>query len=437
MSSSDKTANDPGSTPRLSTRQAAFIGVGAMVGAGIFALLGAAGEVAGAAVWVSFLVAGAVAGLQGYSFAKFGARYPSAGGLLEYVSRGFGHGHITGILAWLILAANAIVTGMVAVSFGSYASSMFTDGSEGWIKVFAVLIVVVMSILNIAGSQAVARAQTVVVYVVLSILIVFALATLLNLDLTLLAFSGYPPFRDIVASVALTFFAFLGFGVITFTAKDLTDPGRQLPRAVYLALGIATVIYVAVALGVFGTLTVQEVIDSGGTALAVAAEPVLGQAGYWMMSVTALFATAGATNAGLFPAAGLADEMVATGQFAPVMSARWAQRVPGGLFFTALVAIVLAVGFDLSAIASIGSAIALLVFTLVTIGHMRVRSETGANVVLLSLGVLTAGVVLVTFAFTTLPEEPGTAVALLVILALSVVLDLTWKRTRERRVQVD
>lgn len=421
---------------KLSTRQAAFIGVGAMVGAGIFALLGAAGEVAGAAVWLSFLLAGAVAGLQGYSFAKFGARYPSAGGLLEYVSRGFGQGHVTGIIAWLILAANAIVTGMVAVSFGSYASSMFADGSELWIKVFAVVVVVLMSILNIAGSQAVARTQTVVVFVVLGILIIFAVATLTNIQPDLLAVSTYPSFRDIVASVALTFFAFLGFGVITFTARHLSNPARQLPRAVYLALGIATVIYLAVSLGVFGTLTVQEVIDSGGTALAVAAEPVLGQAGYWMMSVTALFATAGATNAGLFPAAGLADEMVATRQFPPIMAARWRQRVPGGLVFTALVAIVLALGFDLSAIASIGSAIALLVFTLVTLGHIRVRSETGANLVLLALGVLTAGVVLVTFALTTLPEEPGTAVALVVILALSVVLDLTWKRSRERHVPV-
>ena len=105
-----------------------------------------------------------------------------------------------------------------------------------------------------------------------------------------------------MSSVALTFFAFLGFGVVTFTAKDLADPSAQLPRAMYLALGIATVIYVAVALGVFGTLTVDEVIDSGGTAIAVAAEPTLGRAGYWLMSVTALFATAGATNAGLYPA---------------------------------------------------------------------------------------------------------------------------------------
>src|SRR6201987_3327920 len=86
----------------LTVRQAAFIGVGAMVGAGIFSLLGAAGEVAGAAVWLSFAIAGGIAMLQGYSFAKFGARFPSAGGLLEYVVRGYGNGHTAGILAWLI-----------------------------------------------------------------------------------------------------------------------------------------------------------------------------------------------------------------------------------------------------------------------------------------------------------------------------------------------
>src|SRR5438552_13251153 len=93
----------------LSIRQAAFIGVGSMVGAGIFALLGAAGAVAGAAVWLSFLLAGMVAILQGYSFAKLGARYPSAGGLLEYVAKGFGDGHFTGTSAWLIYFVNAIV----------------------------------------------------------------------------------------------------------------------------------------------------------------------------------------------------------------------------------------------------------------------------------------------------------------------------------------
>src|SRR6516165_5778540 len=149
----------------LTVRQAAFIGVGAMVGAGIFALLGAAGEVAGAAVWLSFLLAGFVAALQGYSFAKLGARYPSAGGLLEYVAKATGNGHFTGITAWLTYSANAIVTAMVAVSFGSYATSTFAGENQTWIKVFAALIVIVMTGVNIVGSQLVANAQTVIVYV--------------------------------------------------------------------------------------------------------------------------------------------------------------------------------------------------------------------------------------------------------------------------------
>ena len=361
-------------TRYLTVRQAAFIGVGAMVGAGIFALLGAAGEVAGSAVWVSFLLAGVIAALQGYSFAKLGARFPSAGGLMEYVAKGFGDGHVTGVTAWLTYSANAIVTAMVAVSFGSYASAVFTDEDTTWVKVFAVLIVVVMTVVNIVGSKLVAGAQTVIVYVVVGILVLFAVVTLVNMDPSLLAPSGYPPLQDIISSVALTFFAFLGFGIITFTAKDLANPARQLPRAMFLALTIATVIYLAISLGVFGTLTVDEVIESGGTALAVAAKPSLGDAGYLLMAVTALFATAGATNAGLYPAAGLSERLAETGQFPPFMARQVGGRASMGLLVQAAACALLAAFFNLDAIASIGSAVALLIFTFITAAHFRVRA---------------------------------------------------------------
>jgi amino acid transporter len=416
----------------LTVRQAAFIGVGAMVGAGIFALLGAAGEVAGAAVWLSFLIAGVIAGLQGYSFARLGARYPSAGGLLEYMTKGFGPGNVTGVTAWLTYAANAIVTAMVAVSFGSYASAMFTGENATWAKFFAVLIIVVMTVVNIAGSTLVARAQTVIVYLVLGILVVFALVTLTNMDLSLLAFSGYPSLRDIISSVALTFFAFLGFGIITFTAKDLKQPARELPKAMYLALIIATVIYVAIAMGVFGTLTVDQVIESGDTALAVAAQPSLGDAGYWLMGITALFATAGATNAGLYPAAGLSDRLAETGQFPPLMARRLRGRASVGLLIEAVACLLLAVFFDLDAIASIGSAVALLIFTLITAAHFRARSETGASAVMLTLAIGSAAIVLLTFTFTTLIHEPASMATLAGVLLLSIGLQLGWRRSVSR-----
>src|SRR3954464_13333799 len=100
-----------------------------MIGAGIFALLGQAGAVAGSAVWLSFLIGGGVAMLLGYVCVKLGSRYPSWGGLITYLIEGFGRGRLVGIASWLgYMAAIVIVTSMVAVSFGSYAGSLFVGG---------------------------------------------------------------------------------------------------------------------------------------------------------------------------------------------------------------------------------------------------------------------------------------------------------------------
>lgn len=418
----------------MTVRQAAFIGVGAMVGAGIFALLGEAGAVAGAAVWLSFSIAGGIGALQGYSWAKLGTKFPSAGGLLEYVTRGFGEGHVTGATCWLTFGSNVIVTALVSVSFGSYAASMFIgdDAAAWWPKVFAAMLLVGMLWLNIVGSKAVARVQSVIVWIVVGALLLFSAVTIWNMDPSLLSVSSYPGVREIMASVALTFFAFLGFGVITFTAKDLSEPTRQLPRAMYVALAIATATYVAVAIGVFGTLTVDEVIASGGTAIAVAAEPSLGQFGFWLMGLIGLFATAGATNSGIYPAKGLSEELSTNGQFPPVMGRSFG-RAPIGMLIMVALTIVLAVGFDLSAIANIGSAVALLIFSLVTVAHLRIRGQTGARLVPLIAALLATTVTLVIFATTTLAEEPAATAALVATILVSIGLDLGWKHMRHSR----
>ena len=111
-----------------------------------------------------------------------------------------------------------------------------------------------MAAINLVGSRIVDRAQSLIVVVLLGVFAVFIAVTLVEIDFDLLAFSGYPPLNDIIASVALTFFAYLGFSVITFAVGDLRDPARELPRAMYPALGVTTVLYVLISLGVFGTL---------------------------------------------------------------------------------------------------------------------------------------------------------------------------------------
>ena len=421
----------PQSAKRMTVLQATFIGVGSMVGAGIFALLGAAGAVAGSAVWVSFLIAGVIAGLQGYSFAKLGAKYPSGGGILTYLSRGLGEGHLTGIGSWLFFTAGSVVVAMIAASFGGYASSVVAGGDPAWAKVLAVALIAVMSVLNTVGATAVARVQSVIVMVVLGILVVFAAVTIANIDLSLLSPAGYPDAKEIVASVALTFFAFLGFGVITFTAKDLPNPSRQLPRAIYLALAIATTIYVAVSLGVFGTLTAAQVVEYGTTALAEAAKPALGQAGYVLMVITALFSTTGAVNAGLYPSIGMTQHLASVGQFPPVFS-RSVGRFPVGLIVMAVLATVLVIGFDLNKIASIGSAVALLVFSAVTVAHFRLYRETGASIIVLVVALIATLGTFIIFCTTTLVDEPATALALVGIIVLAIAVDFAWKAAARR-----
>jgi len=417
----------------VTVRGAAFLGIGAMVGAGIFALLGEAAVVAGSAVWLSFLLAGIVAALLGYTVVKLGVRYPSSGGLFAYLIQGFGNGRLVGIAAWLgYFAAIVIVCSMVAVSFGTYATSLFVgDGAwGGWDNVFTTLVVVGMAGVSIVGSKLVDRAQSLIVIALLAVFAVFIAVTLVDIDFDLLAFSGYPPFTDIVASVALTFFAYLGFSVITFAAGDLRDPGRELPLAMYAALGVTTVLYLLISIGVFGTLTVDQAIGYGETAIAEAARPALGDAGFTMMAIAALLATASSVNATLYASGGLTSMLAGQGQFPPFFGRGSRLGPHAGLLITAGLVLVVSNVVDLSAIASVGSACSLMIFLLIGLTALRLRAEIGASAPIVLLALAATAVVLAFFAIDTLRNAPETFAAIVAIAGLAVVLDLVWKHAR-------
>jgi amino acid transporter len=406
-----------------------------MIGAGIFALLGEAGAVAGAAVWISFLIGGIVAALLGYVCVKLGIRFPTSGGLITYLVEGFGKGRLVGIASWLgYIAAIVIVCAMVAVSFGSYATSLFVgdDAAAWWDNVFVTALILTMVAVNVVGSTFVARAQSLIVTGVLAVFAVFIVVTISNIDLDLLAFGGYPSFSKIVASVALTFFAYLGFNVITFTAGDLRHPARDLPRATYQALGVTSVVYVLIAIGVFGTLTVAEVIQYGETAIAEAAKPALGDAGFVIMAVAALLSTAGATNATLYASSNLTGMLAAERIFPGFFGVPTRFRARSGLFVTAGLVLLVANFVGLSAIASVGSAVALMIFILIGIAGWRRRADTGSSgaTVLLAIGV--TAVVLGFFAVDTARNAPETFAAIVAIGVLAVALDAVWTWMRDR-----
>jgi amino acid transporter len=417
----------------VTVRGAALLGVGAMVGAGIFALLGEAGAVAGAATWISFLIAGVVSLLIGYNVVKLGVRYPSSGGLFEYLLQGFGNGRLLGIAAWLgYMSAVLIVCSMCAVSFGDYAVSLLVSdsGADWWDNVFTSAVVVAMAFVVVTGPQLVARAQSLIVVIMVGILGVFVAVTLPSIDLDKLGFSEYPPVSDIVASVALTFFAFLGFSVITFAAGDMRNPERDLPKAMNRALGVTTLVYVLVAVSVFGTLTVAEVVAYGPTAIAEAGRPALGDAGFTMIAIAAMVGMAGSVVATLYASAGLTRMLSGVGQFPPFFGPASRLGAKSGVLISAAVVLVVSNTVDLSAIASVGSACSLALFVLVGVAGYRLRRETGAQAWLVLVGIAVTLVVLAFFAVDTVRNAPQTFAAIVVVATLAVVLDFVWKRAR-------
>jgi amino acid transporter len=232
-----------------------------------------------------------------------------------------------------------------------------------------------------------------------------------------------------VASVALTFFAYLGFSVITFAVGDLREPARELPTAMYLALGVTTTTYVLISLGVFGTLTVDQVTGYGETAIAEAARPTLGEAGFVMMGIAALLATASSVNATLYASGGLTAMLASIGQFPPFFGRESPLGAHAGLIITSGLVLVVANLVDLSAIASVGSACSLVIFLLVGVAAHRRRADIGARAEIVLAAIALTAIVLGFFAVDTLRNAPETFAAIVAIALLAVVLDLVWKRS--------
>ncbi|MGV6819148.1 MAG: APC family permease [Parvularcula sp.] len=419
---------------RVSFWSAVGMGVGAMVGAGIFALLGDAGAIAGSAVWISFLIGGVIALLSGYSFGRLGARYPAAGGLVEYLVEAYGVGRFSGAMSVAMYLGALVSISLVARTFGTYAATFFPHSVQGLlVPGMAALVVFAFMGINMGGARAMARAENIVVLIKMSVLVVFALVGLAFIKPAQLAPSTYPPVATIFYSVAITFFAYEGFRVITNAAEDMSHPARTLPRAMFTAIGLVMVVYVALAVAVFGNLPPDEVVAAQDYALAEAARPVFGQAGFTIVAIAALFSTASAINAALYAVTNVTYEMARNGELPkafgkPIGNSREGLVVSSGLI------ILMAIFFDLSAIAQIGALSMLLIHMVTHIGHLRILKQTGAKPILIWLAVLANGAAVALGAYHLATTKPVLLVWVGVFFAGSLAIELALRGLTGRQV---
>ncbi|VAX04625.1 Uncharacterized amino acid permease, GabP family [hydrothermal vent metagenome] len=294
---------------------AVTIGIGSMVGAGIFALLGEVGAMTASAAYISFFMGGIIALLSGYSMGKLGATYPSSGGIVEYLGQSFGVGIFSGAMSIMMYIAAIVSIAMVAKAFGAYAFSMLPTGSAPALKsVFAVGIIFLFVAINLGGARNMAKLENIVVMIKMLVLVSLAVAGMFFIDPSRLAPSTYPPVSSLFYSLAITFFAYEGFRVITNAAEDMPNPAKTLPRAIMTSIGIVMVLYIAIALIVFGNLPVPDVLAAKDFALAEAAKPVFGAIGFTIVAIAALIATASSINANLYAVTNVTYQLAKNGQ---------------------------------------------------------------------------------------------------------------------------
>ncbi|WP_432696101.1 APC family permease [Marinobacterium sp. YM272] len=359
---------------------AVAMGIGAMVGAGIFALLGEASDISGSAVYVSFIIGGLIALFSGYSLGKLGARYPSSGGIIEYLIQAFGPGVFTGSMGIMMYFSAVVSLSLIAKAFGNYAITFLpkSAGDDLWRHLFSVGIIIMFVLINLRGAKDVAIWERITVGIKFIVLVILSVAGIAVLKPDLLAPSHYPPVNNIFFSLAITFFAYEGFRVITNVAEDMPNPSRTLPRAMILAIALVMMLYVAIAFAVFGNLPVAKVIAAKDFALAQAALPIFGPIGFTVVAITALVATASAINANLYAVTNVTYQMAKDGEL-PAEFGKPIGHSREGLIISGFLIIISLLLFDLSEIAAIGSISILFIHTVTHIGHLKLIAETGAS----------------------------------------------------------
>jgi amino acid transporter len=406
-------------------REATAIGIGGMVGGGIFAVLGLSVDLARGGAPVAFLIAGSVALVTAYSYAQLSVALPSQGGTVAFLDRAFGPGLLTGsanILLW--------ISYMVMLS-------LFAPQWQGFLKhVLISASVVGITGLNLLSARLIGKAEDWVVLIKLAILALFIIVGLQGVDGARLAVREWSPPLQLVAGGMIIFLAYEGFELIANTAQDVRNPAATLPRAFYTAVGFVIVLYVLVAVVAVGSLSLDSIVAARDYALAEAAIPFLGKSGFTLIAVAAMLSTASAINATLYGAARLSYIIARDGELPEVLEHKLWNRPVEGLLITAVVTLLIANLVDLSSLSTMGSAGFLLIFAAVNAANAKLADRTRSRRWLSLLGVVLCLAALVALLWQTALTAPGRIWILLAMLAVAFLTELVFRVATGRKLHV-
>lgn len=378
---------------KLSLSELIALGVGGMVGGGIFSVLGLSALVSGHAAPLAFAFGGVIALLTGYAYVKLGLHFRSDGGSFTYLERAFKQRNLAGIGGWLLLVGYIGTMGLYAYTFGVYGSAMLGDKLNIPLMhhILASLVLLIFLGINLYGVKASGRTELILVAVKVAILALFAVAGLMTIQSDHLLPVINEGMGGLIMGAALIFVAYEGFELIPNAVNEMKDPERNLGKAIFISIIITIIIYIFVSLVAVGNLTPAEISKYKEYALAVAAKPSLGQVGFLLIGLGALLSTSSAINATMFGTARLGMSMAQDKDLPKAFS--YTERTKAIPWVSLLVLSGITLVFvniaDLTIISSFASSTFLLIFTAINLSAIRLRKTIGARI-----GVPAAGMIL-------------------------------------------
>lgn len=363
-------------TRRLGVFEMTATGVGIILGAGIYVLIGEAAGLAGNGVWLPFLISAVAAAFTGLSYAELASRFPKAGATFEYTRNAFGPR--TGFVAgWTMLFAAMIQVSAVGIGFAGYLSDI-TEIPR--IPVTVGLIGVSAVVLWLGVRESVRVGIIFALIEAFGLVLAIAVSARFVGDVDYLEFAG--GFPDVMRGSALLFFAFLGFEQMANMAEEAKDPQRNLPRSIVFAVSIITVVYMLVAVTSVSAVDWRDLAESDaplGLVVETATESDISS----VLSVIALFATANTVLFGLMAASRQAFGMARAGALpSPLAQLSHSRHTPlVAIIAVAVLSALFSIAGDIGEVAQMSNAAVLIAFILVNASLLKMswRSVDGFN----------------------------------------------------------
>ncbi len=414
--------------------EAIAIGIGGMVGGGIFAVLGLAVALAEGGTPIAFAIAGAVALITTYSYARLSVAFPSQGGTITFLNKAFGTGLFTGSLNMLLWISYVVMLSLYAYAFGSYGSTFFPEAVRPvWQHILISASVLAIAALNALGAKIIGQAEDLIVGLKLAILLLFIALGIRGIDTAYLEPAAWSPFTSLIAGGMIIFVAYEGFELIANTAEDVRDPRKNLPRAYFTAVVFVIALYIAIAIVAVGTLPVDQIVAARDYALAEAARPFMGQAGFALIAAAAMLSTTSAINATFYGASRISYIIAKDGELPAFLERKIWNRPLEGLLITTGATLLVANLLDLSSISAMGSTGFLLIFAAVNLANLRLAEQTESNRYIPMLGCIGCIGAFAAIIWYVLRNDPTKIGVLAGMLGLAIAIEWAYRATRPEK----